>query len=237
MSTREYEPRPRYFGCGLLIIIIMKLFWAAVVVLSLVAAPVLGSNARRGTLGSCSLIDIDLTIPSGCKDLWSRLVAAITTGTETLKEVATQLCNPVCGRFAYDTIRRCSPSSTNILTILDQVCATNVYGTKCDAIYGNYTLTQLLDYGLPCYFSTQAGQCDPSCAQNLITISNEWGCCLDVYGTAFANKSAEFVLFWRTCNLIFPATCVGAFSSQATATATGALVGIVILLLAMVALD
>lgn len=190
--------------------------------------------AVNGTsLGSCSEFEILLLIPKACQTLWGSVITAITTGAATLKEVATQLCDPTCARVAYDTIRQCYPSATNIATILDQVCATNPKGVKCDGIYGNYTLTQLLDIGLPCYLSTQAGKCDSACSQTLITITNEWGCCLDIYGTAFANKSVLFESFWATCDLIFPATCVGAFSAQAMLTATSALILSAILVVTM----
>ena len=188
---------------------------------------------QYGTVNSCSDVDLLLTIPKECEQLWSKVIAAITGGTETLKQVATELCDPTCGRVAYNTVKKCYPAATNVATILDQVCATNRNGAKCTGIYGNYTLTQLLDNGLPCYFSVQSKQCDPACSQNLITITNEWGCCLDVYGTAFSNRSELFESFWGTCNLIFPATCVGAFSAHPALTPATTLIGLAILLVTM----
>lgn len=188
---------------------------------------------QYGTVNSCSDVDVLLTIPKECEQLWSKVIAAITGGTETLKQVATELCDPTCGRVAYNTVKKCYPAATNVATILDQVCATNRNGAKCTGIYGNYTLTQLLDNGLPCYFSVQSKQCDPACSQNLITITNEWGCCLDVYGTAFSNRSVLFESFWGTCNLIFPATCVGAFSAHPALTPATTLIGLAILLVTM----
>lgn len=205
-----------------------------IVIVSVLAAPVLGSNVTA-PLGSCSALELDLMIPASCKTLWSNVLAAVTGGTETLKAVATQVCDPYCGKIAFNTVKTCYPSATNIATILDQVCATNRNGAKCDAIYGNFTLTQLLDIGLPCYL--QSGSCDPQCSANLVTLTNEWGCCLDVYGTSFSNRSVQFVSFWKTCNLIFPGTCVGAFSSHPALAATSAIIGMVILLVTMAILE